>query len=251
MPNTVELLSSIGSVDVKKRVCSIIQRLRADYWLEIDVKDYKNAYEKGEPWVDLLSVLNWYAYNFKPKYYLEIGVRRGRSMAQVLVESPNTEGFGFDVWSPSYGSDIKRGIKVKNPGPNFVLEEFRNLGISKVPTLIDGVSQKTLGRFIHNPDRPDKINLINVDGDHTYIGAKVDLINAFLILAPGGALVFDDISHAVHGAELKGLWGEFKQKHPDHFFIESDFSQLPDTQSQRGVGIVFKPPFDYLLELGK
>jgi len=244
MSNTInwEWVSSIGSAEVKKRTYSIIQKLSPDYWLEIDIKEYKDAYEKNKTWIDLLTVLNWYAYTFKPKYYLEIGVRRGRSMAQVLVESPDTTAFGFDIWLPNYGSDVEKGIKVKNPGRDFVLKEFRNLGVSKEPTLIDGASQKTLGRFIHNPDYPREINLITVDGDHTYLGAKVDLINAFLLLAPGGALVFDDINHPSH-MELGGLWEEFKAKYPDYLFIQDSYI--------RGIGVAFKPPFDYLFELDK
>ena len=237
--DTSKLLSSIGSAEVKGRVYSIIQRLQSDYWLEIDLKDFKHAQENNKTWFDLITVLNWYAHNFKPKYYLEVGVRRGRSMAQVLVESPNTEVFGFDIWRLDYGTDIVNGVYVTSPGRDFVLDEFRRLGVSKAPLLIDGISQKTLVDFFNNPDFPKEIDLIAVDGDHTYLGAKSDLDIAFKRLSPGGALIFDDINHEYH-IELGVLWKEFKLLYPDHLFIQDSFN--------RGVGVAFRPPFDYLFD---
>lgn len=234
MIGSSNLMVSIGSVEVKKRVYSIIQRLQPDYWLQIDMIDYKDACENHKTWIDLLTFLNWYAHSFKPKYYLEIGVRRGRSMAQVLIESPNTSVFGFDIWQLAYGSDIENGIYTSNPGRDFVMKEFHNLGILNELMLIDGPSQETLVDFFENPNFPKEIDLITVDGDHDYQGAKIDLSNAFKLLAPGGALVFDDINHPYH-VELGELWEEFKKLFSDYLFIQDSFN--------KGVGIAFRPPF--------
>ena len=52
------------------------------------IEMFKTAIDSDASWFDTLSFLNWYVTNFKPHNYLEIGVRRGRSMAQVLTQSP-------------------------------------------------------------------------------------------------------------------------------------------------------------------
>ncbi len=227
------LVVSIANPEVKQRVYSIISRLTRDHWLSNDLKSYANPSPDQSNWFDLISFLNWYARNFQPKNYLEVGVRRKRSLAQVLVESPETKAYGFDLWIQEYAG-------THNPGPEFVISELRNLEIKNIPSLIQGNSQEKLPSFFANPDNPQEFDLINIDGDHTYVGAKSDLDIAFSHMAPGGALVFDDIAHHAH-PELGGLWKEYKSKFTDYLFIEDSYGT--------GTGIAFKPPFTKLTKL--
>jgi len=225
-------LESLISNDnsTKSRVLYIISRLTKDKWLEGDIKTYKQALNSQASWFDAASFLNWYSENFKPINYLEIGVRRGRSMAQVLAQSRQTKAYGFDLWVPNYGG-------VDNPGPNFIISELKNLGITNLPKFIPGDSHATVPKFWSDPKNPELFELMFVDGDHSYEGAKKDLDICFAHLADGGTLVFDDIKHPSH-PELKGLWEEYKVKYSDYIFIE----HLHGT----GTGIVFKPPFTRL-----
>ncbi|MGB3192154.1 MAG: class I SAM-dependent methyltransferase, partial [Limnoraphis sp.] len=226
------LVNSICDIEVKQRVHSIISRLSEDYWLSKDLTSYAESNQSKSNWFDLISFLNWYAHNFKPKNYLEVGVRRGRSMAQVLVESPETEAYGFDMWIPEYAGQ-------SNPGPEFVVSELQRLGVSKRPTLIKGNSHETLPLFFDNPDNPQEFDLINIDGDHTYLGAKLDLDVAFAHLAPGGVLVFDDTYHHAH-PELNILWREYQEKYKDCIFVEDSYGT--------GTSLLFKPPFTKIFE---
>jgi glycosyltransferase involved in cell wall biosynthesis/SAM-dependent methyltransferase len=221
------LIDSIRASTVKHRVYALISKLTTDQWLNLDLQKYFAKQENISNWFDSVSFLNWYAHSFKPRNYLEVGVRRGRSIAQVLVESPDAEVYGFDMWISDYAD-------APNPGPEFVMEELGKLNIKKLPTLIMGDSHETLPLFFADPNKPQEFDLINIDGDHSYDGAKLDLEIAFAHLAPGGALLFDDIRH--NGCpELGPLWNEFKAKFPDYIFIE-DYSGT-------GTGIGFKPPF--------
>lgn len=228
---TPKLFRSVcNDTNTKRRVLNTISQLTKDHWLERNIEMFKVAVDSNASWFETLSFLNWYAANLKPSNYLEVGVRRGRSLAQVLVQSPETKAYGFDTWTPEYAG-------VPNPGPDFVVSELKKLGVKNLPTLITGNSHKTLLQFWSDSHNPCQFELILVDGDHSYKGAKLDLDIAFDHLAPGGALVFDDINHNAH-PELRGLWNEYKTKFPDNIFIE---------HSQGcGAGVTFKPPFTKL-----
>ncbi|MFZ3138518.1 MAG: putative sugar O-methyltransferase, partial [Thermodesulfovibrionales bacterium] len=234
------ILKSLTDVSVKRRVLSWISRLEQDYWLKGDIEKYENVQSAESAWFETIVVLNWFAHNFKPANYLEVGVRRGRSIVQVLGESPSTKAFGFDIWIEDYGSIPEQNIHTTNPGPEFVLSELKKLNISSEPTLFKGNSHETLPSFFADSNNPQYYDLINVDGDHTYYGAKLDLDVAFEHLAPDGALVFDDINHHAH-PELRGLWNEYKEKYPEYIFVED--------MHGTGTAVAFKPPFTKLAAL--
>lgn len=224
------LRATIGSINVKQRVLANLERLAPDIYLTRNLEAFRAAIQRGDAWFDSPTLLNWYACAFKPATYLEVGVRRGRSMAQVLMGSPECRCFGFDMWIPNYSG-------VDNPGPEFVLREMRKLRARKVPVLIEGNSHDTLPAFWENPASPQLIDLIYIDGDHTYEGAKLDLDLAFLHLADSGVLIFDDIDHSSH-PELYPLWNEYKNRYPEYLFIED--------HAGNGTACAFKPPFIYL-----
>ncbi|MGE5681143.1 MAG: class I SAM-dependent methyltransferase, partial [Bacillota bacterium] len=225
---------SASAIEVKKRVLDTINCLTEDYWLKGNKTNYQNAIDSCKDGFDTLTFLNWYAYTFKPDSYLEVGVRRGRSISQVLTQSPLTKAYGFDMWIEDYSCIPDKNIITSNPGPEFVLSELRNLGIKNLPVLIKGDSHKTLNEFFDVNENPLRFDLILIDGDHSFDGAKADLLIAFEHLQEGGAIIFDDITHVSH-KELKILWDEFKDKYKDYLFIED--------LNGNGTGIAIKPPF--------
>jgi FkbM family methyltransferase len=235
------LSAGAAAREVKERVLAVLDRLEADHYLLRNRERYRAAIETGQDWCDSISVLNWFAREFRPRTYLEVGVRRGRSLAQVLTQSPQTRAWGFDLWIPDYGSRPEAGIEVRNPGPEFVRQELARLGVTANPTLVAGDSAETLPRFFAAVDAPAEIDLIYVDGDHGYEGAKRDLDIAFAHLAPAGMLVFDDIAHPSH-PELSGLWNEYRDRHPDFLFMED--------MSGTGTGVAIRPPFARFLHSG-
>jgi predicted O-methyltransferase YrrM/SAM-dependent methyltransferase len=230
-----QLRCSISRKETQSRVLRILKGLRADYWLERDIERYSYAAQHDVFWFEQITALNWFAKNLKPRNYLEVGVRRGRSMVQVAVESPFTQIYGFDLWIPGYGSDESLGISSENPGPEFILSELERLGVKHLPLLTRGDSHITLPHFFSDPSNPQLFDMITIDGDHSYEGAKLDLEQAFAHLAPGGVIIFDDIYHKAH-PELCGLWHEFQERYPDFIFVEDRYLT--------GTGFAIKPPFD-------
>lgn len=235
------LKQDITHIAVKQRVLRIVRQLQPDHYTNKCVALYSVTAEDDTSWFDSVSVLNWYAHHFKPVTYLEVGVRRGRSMAQVLVESDRTKAYGFDLWIPNYASVPEKGIVTTNPGAEFVLSELSGLGVRNPPRFFSGDSQCTLPAFWGQALAGTReIELLYIDGDHSYEGAKRDLRLAFQHLAPGGALVFDDTMNTAH-LYLAGLWDEFKRLYPECIFIED--------RTGAGTAVAFKPPFHRLYAL--
>ncbi len=228
---------AMGSRAVKHRVLANIAGLEPDHWLGINIGAFRESAKRGENWFDAVTAINWLARALRPRTYVEVGVRRGRSLAQVLIESPDTAAFGFDMWIPDYGSIPERGIHVRNPGPSFVADQLAQVGAAPAHALIEGDSKRTLPSFFDDPRNPREIDLLHIDGDHTEDGARRDLEVAFARVAPGGAIVFDDLRHPSH-PELLGVWQSFKADRPDWLFVED--------QRRNGTAVAVRPPFDRL-----
>ena len=147
-------------------------------------------YPESWYYADISTVLLAASRLVGPSTYLEIGVRRGRSMAMVAAATPEVRCFGFDMWMPDYAG-------MANPGPDFVQAEMKRAGHHGSVELITGDSHETVPRFFaENPGL--MVDLITVDGDHSHDGALADLRTVIPRLALGGVLVFDDIVHPQH-----------------------------------------------------
>ena len=177
----------------------------------------------GHSWkyADINTVLFSIGKNLDVKNYLEIGVRRGRSMCVLSSQSNNVDIYGFDMWIPNYTG-------VDNPGKEFVKSELNKVGHRGNITFIDGDSKKTVPEFFKN--NPDLFfDVITVDGDHSLKGATVDLKNVIKKLKVGGILVFDDISSHEHPYLFK-VWKKVIMSRKD--FYTWEFSDV-------GLGVAF------------
>lgn len=153
----------------------------------------------GECWqyLDIVDVVAACVQLIRPESYLEIGVRRGRSMCMAGAAAPRCALYGFDMWMKDYAG-------MENPGPDFVKSELRRVGHRGKVEFVDGNSHETLPAFFSaHPD--EKFSIIVVDGDHSDEGALQDLRDVLPRLAVGGALIFDDISHPAH-PNLREVW---------------------------------------------
>lgn len=148
------------------------------------------------------------AAKFDQVRYLEIGVRRGHSLAlAALSAGPRLErAVGVDMWIPEYGDEPQLG-------PDGVIDALEALDVDTRPIeLITGDSHDVLPRIreagylfgVGRVAEKPTFNLILVDGDHTPGGAALDLSDCWKVLEPGGLLVFDDLV-----GELSEVWGSF------------------------------------------
>ncbi len=181
-------------------VIDVLRALEPDDYTRYLLAYYETGLARfGDDWryADITTVLLAAAEISKPKDYLEIGVRRGRSMAMVAAAAPDCAVVGFDLWEAGYAG-------MDNPGPDFVRAQMGALGHKGKLELISGDSHVTVPAYFES--HPDaSFDLITVDGDHTKRGAAQDLRAIVPRLRVGGILVFDDIVHPQH-SYLADVW---------------------------------------------
>lgn len=188
------------SAETRAEAMAVLERLEPD-----DYSEYLRSYIKrgqelgGSDWLyaDIVTVLRSTATLLNPSSYLEIGVRRGRSMAIVADACPDCSIVGVDMWIESYAG-------MENPGPEHIRAEMERFGHRGDLELISGDSHKVLPELFSS--RPElSFDLITVDGDHSSAGARADLKTVLPRLRVGGVLVFDDTRHR-HHPDLFGVW---------------------------------------------
>ena len=185
---------------------------------------YQSGLERfGTDWsyADLVTVVLGLADILQPENYLEIGVRRGRSVCAVAKMAPDCRLTMFDMWIKNYAG-------MENPGPELVASELKKVGHRGSSEFIDGNSHETVpAYFTRHPDA--MFDLITVDGDHTTDGAAQDLCDVLPHLTIGGAIVFDDICHP----ELDGLRQVWQQ------LVEEDLRFSSWNFAEVGYGVGF------------
>jgi predicted O-methyltransferase YrrM len=221
-PSTIAAHAS--SRGVLERCLQMQRGLAADPWTQHVIACYQRGLEvAGSSWsyMDLLSVLMAAAELGVPETYLEIGVRRGRSLAAVVSAAPDVAIFGFDLWEAGYAGNV-------NDGPETASREAVRLGHRGPRTFVAGDSGRTVPTFLS--EHPTlSLDLVCVDGDHSRLGAWADLVNVAPRLSLGGVLVFDDIANP-HTPELLEVWRRF---------VAADGGLLAHEYLELGCGVAF------------
>ena len=221
-PSTLAHLA-VGPASLRQSI-QILQSLEPDDYLHYLLAYYDTGIKRfGASWVyaDILTVLAATARLIEPRSYLEIGVRRGRSMAMVAAICRECEIIGIDLWASDYAD-------MSNPGPDFVRAEMNKLGHVGQLELIRGNSHVIVPDFF-NKHADKYFDLITIDGDHSERGAEQDLCNVLPRLKIGGVLVFDDICHPLH-PYLRDVWHQVVGT--DSRFLTWQFTEL-------GYGVAF------------
>lgn len=247
------IFEAMAGLDNRRFVQAVLQQLTRDpKWTD----EIVSLVAAGA--VELRGALAWLARVLQPRTYLEIGVRRGLSMAMVAARCPDVEIYGFDRWVPGYAG-------VANPGPAFVRRELRRVGYRGGVHFISGDTHRTLGAFFGHPEslrsqrarmrwrcprRPAAFDLMTVDGDHSLLGAYQDLLEVMPHCRVGGVVVFDDLAPDLsrigrealaaergpdpHGWEdLLGVWRAVQQRFPHFRFLEY-------TRHPPGIGVAIR-----------
>ncbi len=142
----------------------------------------------------------------KPKRILEIGVRTGLSICNMLSAYRDVKEIErivlCDIWNDGFAS------------PEIVKMYLRALNLQVKPEFIVGDSR------VEIPKLEGEFDYILVDGDHTKEVSRQDLENVVRLCAKGGVIVFDDISP--YGCDLLDVWESFKAAHKDEFIFEQN-----------------------------
>lgn len=206
-PSTLAPL--VTGSEAVRRAQAILARLECDEYHRYVLNFYRAGLERfGDGWhhADLYTTLSGLARALQPRRYLEIGVRRGHSLAMVLTQAPACVPVAFDMWIEDYAG-------LKNPGKQFVAAQLRAAGCERQVEFVDGDSARTVPAYFRR--HPDAyFDLITVDGDHSVRGALLDLANVLPRVSVGGAVVFDDVNNPSH-RELRGVWRQVMAEHPE------------------------------------
>jgi len=215
-PGTLGALAA--SPETLRHGLELMERLELDSYTQYLSAYYRTGLDRfGEHWhyADIITVLVAAAQCVRPQSYLEIGVRRGRSLAVVSSICPGCKIVGFDMWVPDYAG-------MPNPGPDFVRSELHKIGHLGELTLITGDSHQTVPKYFE--DHPEMyFDVITVDGDHSEVGAAQDLLTVIPRLKVGGVVVFDDISSPVH-PYLRDVWRRIMEA--DDRFLTWNYTEL-------------------------
>jgi len=212
------LSDALSGPELLKDVIAILALLEPDDYVQYTMAYYQEGLRRfGDRWryADITTALLGLSRLIQPESYLEIGVRRGRSLAMVAAVCPDCSVVGFDLWKENYAG-------MPNPGPEFVRQEISKVGHRGKLELIRGNSHETVKQYFR--EHPNAyFDLITVDGDHSLQGAAEDLVDALPRLKIGGAVVFDDIVHPQH-RYLYDVWQHFTEE--GNRFTTWEFDEL-------------------------
>jgi len=210
-----------------ERAIDLMRTLTADDYATFLIGYYSDGLRRfGADWryADIVTVLLCLADLLTPRRYLEIGVRRGRSVAAVATVSRDCALAMFDMWIADYAG-------MENPGADFVRDELVRIGHRGPMAFVNGDSHVTVPAYLRlHPD--ETFDLITVDGDHSTAGAARDLCDVLPRLNVGGAIVFDDVCHPAH-PDLGKVWQNL-------VVSDSRFSSFTYSDCGYGVGFAIR-----------
>jgi predicted O-methyltransferase YrrM len=159
--------------------------------------------EKPISWVGHMRFANWLITEFSPKKIVELGTHSGNSYFCFCqaVKQKNIESkcYAIDTWE---GDEHSRGYS----------EDIYNQVLRHNNNNYSQFSQLLRTRFDEALEKFDdgSINLLHIDGLHTYDAVKHDFESWLPKMAPGGIILFHDISVLQDGFGAWKLWNELK-----------------------------------------
>lgn len=194
--------------------------------------DPKFEYEDKFPDVDEISAWVGHKYfiydfvrNVKPKVITELGTHYGTSffsMCQAIKDGKlNTKLYAVDTW---------KGDKHTKFYDETIFIKVNEIKHTHYPKLKIKLLRKTFNRA-SKQFKSNSIDLLHIDGLHTYEAVKHDFENWFSKVRKDGIVIFHDTHEKRDDFGVHKLWGELKKR-----FKTLEFSHA------HGLGILFKNP---------
>lgn len=162
----------------------------------------------------------------KPRCYVDLGVHYGASLIAAATAAQtyrlSTHCVGVDTWEGDDHAGRYVGDKIYNDLDQYVRGVFRNV------TLMRSLFLEARKAF-----RPGSIDILHIDGLHTYEAVKEDFSTWFHLVSPRGVIMFHDIAVHRDGFGVHRVWDELKRSFPSMEFHHS-----------HGLGVLFLAPED-------
>lgn len=166
--------------------------------------------------------------NVKPKVITELGTHYGASffsMCQAVKDGKlNSKLCAVDTW---------KGDKQSGFYDESVFIEVNKIKNRYYPKLKINLLRKTFNKAVNN-FKNNSIDILHIDGLHTYKAVKHDFDNWFNKATEEGVIILHDTHEKKDDFEVYKLWEELKEK-----YKTLEFSHA------HGLGILFKNPKPY------
>ena len=172
--------------------------------------------------LELLKILK----KKKPKYILEIGTAFGGTLFLFTrIASYDAKIISIDLPGGNFGGGyIKTRIKLYN---SFSINN------QKIHLIRKNSHKKETLEEVEEILSKNKLDLLFIDGDHTYKGVKKDFELYSPLVKEGGIIVLHDIVKSeIKGVEVSLFWDELKSKYNITEIIENQ------NQNWAGLGLI-------------
>ncbi len=160
-------------------------------------------------WIEHIPFAFWLVETFKPKMIVELGVHNGVSYFSfcqaIKTMNLNTTCYGIDTWQ----GDEHAGFYDSRIYDNVV--SYNSSKYSGFSTLIKSTFDDAKNYFIDG-----SVELLHIDGLHTYEAVKHDFYNWLPKLSSNALVILHDINVRERDFGVFQLWNELKEKYA-HF----------------------------------
>jgi hypothetical protein len=179
--------------------------------------------ESPDAWVGHMPFAYWAVQQLEPKVLVELGTHSGNSYfsfcQSILENDTKTKAFAVDTW----GGDIHAGFYDESVFNTVVSENEKYKDFS---SLMRETFDSASANF-----EDGSIDLLHIDGLHTYEAVKHDFETWFPKMAAGGFILFHDTQVFKEGFGVHKLWAE----------VSKNFSTMEFGHSN-GLGILQVSP---------
>ena len=162
----------------------------------------------------------------RPGRYVELGVQNGASLIAAATAAATyqlpTALTGVDTWQGDKHAGLYEGEPIYRELLDYTRGHFPGVRLQR--SLFDDARHLFM---------PGSIDILHIDGLHTYDAVKHDFATWFDLVSPQGVILFHDTAVLENGFGVHRLWNELKQ----HF-------HTLEFRHSFGLGVVFLAPDD-------